>query len=532
MAPFASPTAGVLGAGGDRRRPGLGRRPVRRRRAARASGPASTASSCTPATATCCTRSSRPHSNQRDDRWGGSVEARAELLVEVVRAVRAAVGPDFPLWARDRRVRGAPRPGPAARRRARRHGRSAVDAGLDAIHVTAYGEPMVATGITDGHTPARARRAARRTPPRVRRELGVPVIAMGRLTPEAAEQALADGAADVIAMGRAADRRPRPARTSSPPAGATGSGPCAYQYRCIGAIFLNEPVRCAVNPDAGHEADAVAPRRRRAAPRRRGRRRAGRPRVRPPARRARPPRRAVGGERPRSAGGCALAEQADPDLVGLRDWLVGAADDAGVVHPHCARRSPRPSTPTSSCGPPARPDRGRPSASTTCAAGSTARRLAGSRSWSAAAARRPCRIALRPERDGARRHARARRPRARPRARAARPLPPGGRRPAGRASRSSTRRRTGRHRRARRPAPPVPPAAGASEVHVIGDAAGTAGLAAALAAAAADASASRSDLAESRWPAERRWLRSASLGAGARRGGSRRGGRRRGRPTA
>ena len=37
---------------------------------------------------------------------------------------------------------------------------------------------------------------------RVKADLGVPVIAMGRLTPEAAEQALADGHADVIAMGR------------------------------------------------------------------------------------------------------------------------------------------------------------------------------------------------------------------------------------------------------------------------------------------------------------------------------------------
>ncbi len=61
---------------------------------------------------------------------------------------------------------------------------------------------MVATGITDGHTP-HVPGALLPFAATVRRELGVPVIAMGRLTPEAAEQALADGAADVIAMGRA-----------------------------------------------------------------------------------------------------------------------------------------------------------------------------------------------------------------------------------------------------------------------------------------------------------------------------------------
>jgi len=35
--------------------------------------------------------------NQRQDRWGGSVENRAHLLLEVVRAVRQQVGPRFPV---------------------------------------------------------------------------------------------------------------------------------------------------------------------------------------------------------------------------------------------------------------------------------------------------------------------------------------------------------------------------------------------------------------------------------------------------
>ena len=37
-----------------------------------------------------------PASNQRTDRWGGSLENRARLLVEVIKRIRAAVGPDFP----------------------------------------------------------------------------------------------------------------------------------------------------------------------------------------------------------------------------------------------------------------------------------------------------------------------------------------------------------------------------------------------------------------------------------------------------
>ncbi|MEJ0064596.1 MAG: NADH:flavin oxidoreductase/NADH oxidase family protein [Caulobacteraceae bacterium] len=38
-----------------------------------------------------------PHSNQRTDRWGGSLENRARFLLETLAAVRAAVGPRFPV---------------------------------------------------------------------------------------------------------------------------------------------------------------------------------------------------------------------------------------------------------------------------------------------------------------------------------------------------------------------------------------------------------------------------------------------------
>jgi 2,4-dienoyl-CoA reductase-like NADH-dependent reductase (Old Yellow Enzyme family) len=38
-----------------------------------------------------------PHANTRTDRWGGALENRARFLLESLAAVRAAVGPDFPL---------------------------------------------------------------------------------------------------------------------------------------------------------------------------------------------------------------------------------------------------------------------------------------------------------------------------------------------------------------------------------------------------------------------------------------------------
>src|SRR3982074_3214666 len=38
-----------------------------------------------------------PHSNRRTDRWGGSRENCARLLLEVIVAIRRAVGPQFPI---------------------------------------------------------------------------------------------------------------------------------------------------------------------------------------------------------------------------------------------------------------------------------------------------------------------------------------------------------------------------------------------------------------------------------------------------
>jgi len=267
-----------------------------------------------------------PFSNRRTDRYGGDAAGRATLLVEVVRAVRAAVPDTFPVWARI----GAEE----HHREPAQHMDDALvamqlglDAGLVALHVTSYAEPMVATGITDGHTPHVAG-ALLPLAASVRAALDAPVIAMGRLTPELAERALTDGSADLIAMGRALIADPDLVNTLA--AGRRDRiRPCAYQYRCISSIFTNESVGCAVNPEAGHEADGepaptTAPRSVLIV--------GGGPAGLEVARRV-----AARGHRVRLyersdhlGGMLRVAEQVDPDLLGLADWLVGAATDAGV----------------------------------------------------------------------------------------------------------------------------------------------------------------------------------------------------------
>lgn len=41
-----------------------------------------------------------PRTNRRTDEWGGSTENRARFLLEIIREIRAKVGPDFPVWVK------------------------------------------------------------------------------------------------------------------------------------------------------------------------------------------------------------------------------------------------------------------------------------------------------------------------------------------------------------------------------------------------------------------------------------------------
>jgi 2,4-dienoyl-CoA reductase (NADPH2) len=192
-----------------------------------------------------------PH-NLRDDGWGGSVERRARFLVEVLGAVRARVGTDFPVWIRINALE-PHKPDGERWDDQLQVIEIAVAAGIDAVHITSYADD--ATGPTDSYAPhvvgslsdyAAAARA----------RVAVPVITFGRFEPDEAERVLADGKADFVSMGRKllAD----PDLPNKLAAGRVDDvRPCIYQYRCIGNIYVSEPLRCVVNPVAGREDDVV-----------------------------------------------------------------------------------------------------------------------------------------------------------------------------------------------------------------------------------------------------------------------------------
>jgi 2,4-dienoyl-CoA reductase (NADPH2) len=196
-----------------------------------------------------------PATNHRDDRWGGSLENRARLLCEVVRATRSRVGAAFPIWFRINALE-VFRAGGETFEETLRVIDLAIEAGSDAAHVSAFADPAVAVGITRSHTPHEPN-ALVGFAAAVKERVKVPVITFGRIEPDDAERVVAEGRADFVAMGRKLLADPDlPAKLLD--GRLDDVRPCIYQYRCIGNIFLGESVACVVNPATGRGDATVA----------------------------------------------------------------------------------------------------------------------------------------------------------------------------------------------------------------------------------------------------------------------------------
>lgn len=190
-----------------------------------------------------------PLVNKRDDAWGGDFERRLRFPVEVIKAVRAAIGAkpllyrlsvsdflDGGLTVEDSEVI-APR---------------LCEVGVDAIDISCGSldkvevivEPM---SVSEGWRLPMARR--------IRAATGKPVICAGVIRrPELAEAALAAGDCDMVSLGRAllADPLwPNKARAGR----IDDIRLCTSCNWCIKETGSNRGVSCAENPRCGHETD-------------------------------------------------------------------------------------------------------------------------------------------------------------------------------------------------------------------------------------------------------------------------------------
>lgn len=191
-----------------------------------------------------------PKTNQRTDEYGGSLENRARLLLEILRAVRAEVGPDYPVIVKiDSREVG--REGGITLDHAKVTARWLEEAGADAITVSAYhdfSQGILHSSSNIPHVPNTNLPAAAA----IKQEVSIPIIASGRVEPEHGDAEIRDGHFDFLAMGRKLIADPHLPRKLS-----EGRGeeirPCIYCYTCVSTIYTRESSRCAVNPEYGLE---------------------------------------------------------------------------------------------------------------------------------------------------------------------------------------------------------------------------------------------------------------------------------------
>ena len=186
--------------------------------------------------------------NIRKDRYGGTVENKARFLIEVLQAVRKTVGPDYPVWCRLSAQEYGMENG-ITLEETKQVVPMAIDAGAQAIHVSAYGRGSYTTKAPSPDSPGFFVPLAEE----IKKVASVPVIAVGRMDAELAEQVLEEGKADLVAIGRRLIADPE-----LPNKVAEGRlddiNPCTGCLECMERhLFAGQETACAVNAAMGRE---------------------------------------------------------------------------------------------------------------------------------------------------------------------------------------------------------------------------------------------------------------------------------------
>jgi 2,4-dienoyl-CoA reductase (NADPH2) len=188
--------------------------------------------------------------NRRTDEWGGTPQNRRRFPVEIVRAVRRAVGDDFLLLYRmslldlvddgqswDETV--------ALAKELEEAGANVINSGIG------WHEARVPTIVTSVPRGAFAWITAKLRP-----EVGIPVVASNRINmPEPAEQLLAQGAADLVSMARPFLADPDWVRKAEQDRSDEINTCIGCNQACLDHTFQHKIASCLVNPRAAHETE-------------------------------------------------------------------------------------------------------------------------------------------------------------------------------------------------------------------------------------------------------------------------------------
>lgn len=193
------------------------------------------------------------HTNKRTDEWGGTYENRMKFPVEIVKAVREAVGKEFIIIFRLSMLDLIP------------EGSSWEEVVQLAKELEKAGVNIINTGI--GWHEARVPTIATMVPrgaytwvtEKMKEEISIPLITTNRINmPQTAEEILASGKADMVSMAR-----PFLADADIIIKSETGRedeiNTCiACNQACLDHIFKNKTSSCLVNPKACHETELIS----------------------------------------------------------------------------------------------------------------------------------------------------------------------------------------------------------------------------------------------------------------------------------
>ncbi len=195
-----------------------------------------------------------PLYNKRTDEYGGDIDGRLKLTLDVVHEVRARCGDDFII---DVRISGDEYSEGGLTLRDQVYVAKQLErAGVDMLHVS--GGTTIKRGSAipgNGTSPASHAELSRE----IKKHVTIPVATVGRIT-EAwiAEELIEDGFADACMMGRAnvCDANFAQKAAAGKP---EDIRPCIGCLRCLNGIMFGKPISCTVNPDVeGDDGDVEA----------------------------------------------------------------------------------------------------------------------------------------------------------------------------------------------------------------------------------------------------------------------------------
>ncbi|MBB4822385.1 2,4-dienoyl-CoA reductase (NADPH2) [Pseudomonas alcaligenes] len=191
-----------------------------------------------------------PRTNQRRDRWGGSLENRMRLALEIVRRIRRMAGERFILCYRLSLLDLVE--GGNTWEEVREIALALQDAGLTLLNTgIGWHESRVPTIVTSVPRGAFVEVTAR-----LRKELRIPLIASNRInTPELAEAIVASGQADLVSMARPLLADPQFVTKAAAGKGDEINTCIACNQACLDHAFANRRASCLVNPRAVHETE-------------------------------------------------------------------------------------------------------------------------------------------------------------------------------------------------------------------------------------------------------------------------------------